>query len=110
MFQSAADARYHLLLREHYRKAIPEQAGKYDDTALLSVIAETHQRARRYGLQTADGMCRFIGLAIIIDPRFDDEASTAAFLAAPELDPDVKVGMLCDVISAKLRKAGEGRS
>jgi hypothetical protein len=109
-FQSAAIARYHFRLLDHYRKTIPEHAGKYDDDALLRIVAETHQRAQTYGLQTAEGLCQFIGLAIIIGEGFDDEPNTGAFLAAPELDPDVKVKMLCDAVTAKLRQAGEGRT
>jgi hypothetical protein len=109
-FQSAAVARYHVRLLDHYRKTIPEHAGKYDDDSLLRMIAETHQRAQTHGLQTAEALCQFIGLAIIIGARFDDEPNTSAFLDAPEFDPDVKVKMLCDAVTAKLRQAGEGRS
>jgi hypothetical protein len=71
------------------------------------LIAEAHQRARRHGLQTAEGFSRFIGLAIIIDPHYDEEPRTAAFLAVPEVDPDIKIKMLCDMVAANLRKSAE---
>jgi hypothetical protein len=106
-FQQSADADYHRRLRDHYKATIPEHTAKYDDTALLKVIAESHGRARRYGLQTADGLSRFIGLAIVINPHYDEEPRTARFLAAPEVDPDVKIKMLCDMVAANLRNPAD---
>jgi hypothetical protein len=92
-----------------FKEKIPEHTARYQEPALRRLVAESDRKARTYGLVTRVGITRFVGLSIIIGPRFDEEPNTKLFLSLPELDPDRKMELLCRQVARKLESADASR-
>ena len=100
---------YHDRLVAYFQRKIPEHTVRYQDTALRRLVAESDRKARNYGLITREGIARFVGLSIIIGPRFNEEPNTKLFLSLPELDPERKMELLCRLLARKLESADSSR-
>lgn len=100
---------YHDRLVAYLQQKIPGHTERYEPSALRRLVAESDRKARDYGLVSREGIARFVGLSIILGPRFDDEPNTKLFLSLPELDPDRKMGLLCRLLARKLEGADATR-
>ena len=98
-----ADDVFHRRLQAYFRENFPKETAKWDDPSLLTIITNSVGRARELGVESSDALIRYVGLAVLVDPNFDEDAAVRRFLHAPNVDPDYKVHMLSDMVIAKLR-------
>ena len=94
---------YKRRLLTFFRGTIPETTDKLTESALLDVIDEGLRKARTYGIEGDPSVKRFIGLMLLVNPRFDEDEAVQRFLRLPDLDPDSRIKVLSDLTSQKLR-------
>jgi hypothetical protein len=85
------------------REETPEQTARFSDEALSGTVSEAIEKAKSYGIASGDGVRRFVKLAVLIDPRFDELPDVQRFLKMPDLDPDLKIKLLSERTAQELR-------
>lgn len=100
---SARRAAYCWKLCEELRTEATEQVAQRDPEELLATVSDAVGRATRYGIVGGDGIRRFVKLAVLVDPRFDELPAVQSFLGLADLDPDLKIKMLSDLAAVQLR-------
>ena len=103
--QTQSDAMYHERLKTYFRETYPKETAKMDDPLLLNLIAESVESARGWGIESSDALVRYVGLAVLVDPKFHEQAQVHAFLEAPGFDPDYKVHLLSDLVIDEFRRS-----
>lgn len=102
-FQSALDEKYCRELFNWFRGHHPAETARLDDVELLGIIRESVSRARERKVGSAEATLRYVALAVLISPEFDQQPEVIAFLDAPGFDPDLKIHLLSDMLISKLR-------
>jgi hypothetical protein len=65
---------------------------------------EAFRKSKDYGLVSGDGVRRFIKLAVLISPQFDQQPDVQRFLRMPDLEPDMKIKLLSQLVAQQLRE------
>ena len=85
-----------------FQKRHPEITERFDEAQLLNIIVRAAETAGRYGISGGEPTMKFIAMAVLIDPNFDEEPAVQRFLSHPDLDPDAKICMLAKLTAKKL--------
>lgn len=101
--QAAMDQSYYHHLHVYFRENYSKETQKWDDHILLEIIVKSVKRARQLGVKSAEAMLRYVGLAVLVNPNFDNDPKVSAFFDAPDFDPDYKVHLLSDMLIEQLR-------
>lgn len=88
------------------RAQVPERTAPLNDDALLKAVAEAYTKSLGYGIGTGGGVRRFIKLAVLVNPKFDEAPDVQRFLRMPDLDPDTKIKLLAQSVAQRLRETG----
>ena len=88
------------------RAQVPERTAPLDDDALLKAVAEAYTKSLGYGISTGGGVRRFVKLAVLVNPKFDEAPDVQRFLRMPDLDPDTKIKLLAQSVAQRLRETG----
>jgi hypothetical protein len=88
---AAMDAAYDRKLMIYFRENHASATAQYNDAELLNVISSARARAPSYGIRGGEGTRKFIYLAVLISPTFDDDPNVKRYLKQPDLDPDFKI-------------------
>jgi hypothetical protein len=99
---SARQAEYDRKLRRYFRTDHPEATAHYTDEQLLSTISTARERAPSWGIETGEGTKKFILMAVLISPTFDEHPDVRRYLKEPSLDPDYKIVALSRQVGRNL--------
>jgi hypothetical protein len=99
---SARQAEYDRKLRAYFRTDHPEATAHYTDDQLLSTISAARERAPSWGIETGEGTKKFILMAVLISPTFDEHPDVKRYLKEPNLDPDYKIVALSRQVARDL--------
>jgi hypothetical protein len=88
------------------RTEIPAQVSRFGDLDLLRVVSDAVEKAKKYQVTGGDAVRRFVKLAVLISPQFDEIPDVQRFLRLPDLDPDAKIKLLCELTAQHLRAKG----
>ncbi|WP_133512110.1 hypothetical protein [Candidatus Thiosymbion oneisti] len=101
------DEKYCLELGDYFRTTYPQQTAEQDDEALLEIITASVRHARSLNIVTADALLRFVGIAVLVNPRFYDDAKVKELFAEEAIDADYKVHVLSEQLITALHAASE---
>lgn len=101
--QSQREAEFTSRLCADLRATAPEQLSSLADAALTKAVSSAVERARSYGIVSGDGIRRFVSLAVLVSPHFDEDPGVRGFLKLADLEPDLKIKLLSDLTAAHLR-------
>lgn len=90
-------------LCKELRAEVPEWLAERDPEELLIAVRAAVAKATGYGIVGGDGIRRFVKLAVLVDPRFDELPAVQGFLGLADLDPDLKIKLLSDLAAIELR-------
>jgi len=99
---------YHRKLARQFRANHREATARYTNDEMLTIIASAHDRATGYGIRREEGVRKFITMAVLIHPNFDDEPTVKSYLKQPDLDPDFKIIRLADRVGKNIREQQPG--
>jgi hypothetical protein len=99
-------AEYHRKLMKHFRQKHPEITARFGDSELLAIVSNACDKAQSYGIQTGEGTRKFVAMAVLIRPDFDEEPTVHRYLKQPDLDPDFKIITLADRAGQNIREGG----
>lgn len=88
---SAQQAEFDRKLCSYFRADHPEATAHYTDDQLLSIISAARERSASYAIETGEGIKKFILMAVLISPTFDEHPDVKRYLKEPDLDPDYKI-------------------
>ena len=91
-------------LTQELRITSGESIADLDEAGLRSAVATAVDKAAAYGIVGGHGIRQFVNLAVLIDPRFDEQPDVRKFMGLADLEPNTKIGMLCELVTAKLRE------
>jgi hypothetical protein len=100
----AIDATYDRKLMNYFRQNHADTTSQYSDPELLGVISTARERALSYGIQGDEGTKKFIIMAVLISPTFDEDPTVNRYLKQPDLDPDFKIVALADQVAHDIRE------
>lgn len=86
-----------------FRGTMPQATAKLTEPELRELIAVGVGKARTYGIESTSGVTRFVGLMLLVSPRFDEDPAVRQFLVMPDLDPDLRIKFLSDLLAQRLR-------
>jgi hypothetical protein len=98
-FDKAVRRNFHQRLLAHYRQHLPEVTASWDDATLAQRIADADRRASLHGIRSERGIARFVGIALVAGPEFDNIPEVRACLDRPGVDPEVKIDLLVDCLT-----------
>lgn len=101
--KSVRDADFCARLCAELRAALPEQTTHLSEPVLSKLVSDALDKAQRYQFASGDAVRRFIKLAVLISPQFDEVPEVQRFLMMPDLDPDVKIKLLSELTAQHLR-------
>lgn len=101
---SSRERQYREDLLRHFRRDGLEPARAPSDEMLRSTIAHALDQARRLGVVSANGLLRYVSLAVLVSPDFDQIDEVRRLLDAPGFDQDYKVQLLSELLIARLER------
>jgi len=101
--QAARDEEFCSRLCKELRAAIPEQASRFSDSDLPVLVSQAVNKARKYQICDGESLRRFVKLAVLISPEFDELPDVQRFLRMPDLDFPTKMRLLCELTAQQLR-------
>ncbi len=99
---SAQQAEFDRKLCNYFRTDHPEATAHYTDDQLLSTISAARERAASWGIETGEGIKKFILMVVLISPTFDEHPVVKRYLKEPDLDPDYKIVALSRQVARNL--------
>jgi hypothetical protein len=99
---------YHRKLARQLRANHREATARYTDAEMLKIIESAHERATGYGIRREEGVRKFITMAVLIHPNFDEDPTVKSYLKQPDLDPDFKIVKLADRVGKNIREQQPG--
>ncbi len=96
-------AEYDQKLMQYFRSDHAEATAQHSDSYLLNVISSARERARSYGVRSGEGTRKFVVMAVLINPTFDEHPDVKRYLRQPDLDPDYKIITLGDQVARNIR-------
>ena len=84
------------------RDEFPKSTTEMQDENLSQIVAKAIGKARNYEIVSGDGIRRFVKLAVLIDPLFDEVPEVQRLLSMPDLDPDLKIELLSNLTALHL--------
>src|SRR5260370_9385822 len=94
--REAQDATDDRGLMKYFRENHADTTEQYNDPELLGTISRARERARSYGIRGNEGTKKFIIMAVLISPTFDEDPTVNRYLKQPDLTPDFKIVALAD--------------
>jgi hypothetical protein len=101
--QAVMDSKYCSRLCTELRAEIPAQVSRFNDSDLLKIVSNAFEKAKQYQVAGGDAIRHFVKLAVLISPQFDEIPDVQRFLRLPDLDPDAKIKLLCQLTAQHLR-------
>jgi hypothetical protein len=100
---------YQRRLIAFYRDRAPGFISRFSDAQLKQRIARAVPRARAFGLDSAEGIMQYVGLALAAGSKFDEDPKVCEFMGLPGSAPEVKVKRLLQLVLKKLNEFGESK-
>ena len=104
--EAAQRVRFHRKLLSLYRKEIANEVACFDDSALLDQIAEAHEKARGYGIESERGVSRFVGLRLITKPPFDEHPLVREYLERNDIEVTKKMDLIFESVVNHFEQSG----
>jgi|SRR5579884_2217090 len=101
---AARQAEYDRGLLRYFRSEHAGITGQYSDAELLNMISVARRRAASYGIRSGDGTKKFVIMAVLISPTFDEHPDVKRYLKQPDLDPDYKIIALSEQVARNIRE------
>jgi len=94
--------RYHRQLLSHLRTTLAGHIQSRADAELIEIIKVAVEKAQRFGVTTGHAVMRYVTLAVVINPNFDEMPEVRRLFDLEGFDPDYKVHLLSDLLIAHL--------
>jgi len=89
---------YQQRLIAFYRNRAPHFTSRFSDAELAQTIAQAVPRARSFGLNSAEGLVQYVGLALAAGPKFVEDSNVYEFMTQPGSTPEVKMKRLLQLV------------
>ena len=94
---------YEWQLVRDFQRQHPKSSAELGEARLHQVVCQSVARAQAAAVSSSGALLRYVSLAVLVHPDFDQRPEVQALMQAPGMDADYKVHLLSDIFIAGAR-------